>query len=105
MNILRLHFDAAGLATSTIRYLKIERVACKLRIFPNRLIAAHSVSPCIASNWDNLDWQIRLSCGANMAREADRKARDLRKRFVLWSARKAGGRVAAPMDEAGLRAS
>src|ERR1700681_1852341 len=46
----------------------------------------------------------QLPCGANMAREADRKARDLRKRFVLWSARKAGGRVAAQMDEAGLRA-
>jgi hypothetical protein len=75
VNILGLHSDAASLPSPTVRYLKIESVARGLRVFIDRLsIAAHSVSPCIASNWDTLrfaNWPfVRRECGAWARRDS-----------------------------------
>ena len=68
VNIGRLHFNGASSPPAAVRYLKMEGVVCRLRVYMNRLmIAAHSVSPCIASNWDTLDLQIGFSCGLIVA--------------------------------------
>src|SRR6266478_9226851 len=46
LNIGRLHLDAAGLSSAVVRYLKMECVACRLRVFVVRpAFAAHLVSP------------------------------------------------------------
>src|SRR5258707_5004702 len=46
LNIWPLHLDAASLSSAVVRYLKMERVACRLRVFVVRpAFAAHLVSP------------------------------------------------------------
>ena len=48
--VRRLHTDAASLSAALVRYLKMERVGCRLRVLADRRIfAAHSVSPLSAS--------------------------------------------------------
>ena len=65
LDIGRLHFNAASSPSAPVRYLKVECVIRRPHVFMDRLmIAAHSVSPLIASNWDILGSQIGFSCGA-----------------------------------------
>jgi hypothetical protein len=46
LNVGRLHFNAAGLSSALVRYLKMERVGYRLRVLVGRpAFAAHLVSP------------------------------------------------------------
>ena len=46
VNVGRLDFDAASLSSALVRYLKMERVGYRLRVFSGRpAFAAHLVSP------------------------------------------------------------
>jgi hypothetical protein len=48
VNVGRLHFDAASLSCALVRYLKMERVGYRLRVFIGRpAFAAHLVSPFV----------------------------------------------------------
>ena len=68
VNVGCLHLDAASPPPAAVRYLKMKGKVSRLRVFMDRLmIAAHSVSPCFASNWDTLNLQIGFSYGAIVA--------------------------------------
>ena len=69
VNVGRLHFDAASLSSALVRYLKMERVSYRPRVFAGRpAFAAHLVSPLRASNRDTLDLRFGFSCGELVAK-------------------------------------
>jgi len=69
VNVGRMHFDAASLSSALVRYLKMERVGYRLRVFAGRpAFAAHLVSPLRASNRDTLNSRFGFSCGALVAK-------------------------------------
>jgi len=46
VNVGRVHFDTASLSSAIVRYLKMERVGYRLRVFVGRAaFASHLVSP------------------------------------------------------------
>lgn len=48
LNVGRLYFDAAGLSSAVVGYLKMERIGYRLRVLVGRLaFAAHLVSPLV----------------------------------------------------------
>jgi hypothetical protein len=68
----RLNPNTAGLSAAAVRNLKVEGVWRRLGIDLDRLaVAAHSVSPLLASKRDTLILEFGFSCGGNVARELE----------------------------------
>jgi hypothetical protein len=69
VNVGRVHFDTASLSSAIVRYLKMERVGYRLRVFVGRAaFASHLVSPRRALNRDTLSLRFSFSCGTLVAK-------------------------------------
>src|SRR5436190_812812 len=66
-NVGRLDRDAASLSSAPVRYLKMERVARRLRFFASRLTFAAHRCPPFVTNRDTLPLRFGFSWGAFMA--------------------------------------
>jgi hypothetical protein len=63
VNVGRLDFDAASLSSALVRYLKMERVGYRLRVFGVARRSRRIWCPLRASNRDTLNLRSGFSCG------------------------------------------